>query len=211
MKKIYIWTTLVLLLSLLSPLISRAETPRDCIVSIARAIDESDLDLFTAKVDVDNLINNTIEVFLAEVNKPEIKNQLPPMLALMFSQAASKEGVGSTIRGLLFNESRAFLLNGIASGAFAGKKIKTEVQQGLLTPLFANASLGRKEILQIGEPQSCPDGWIVPFTLLDYGNGLDYAIDGLVQKGDDNLRLTRIVNLRELILQIEEEAKQYNN
>ena len=56
------------------------------------------------------------------------------MVALLFTQAASKEG---NVRSLLLNETRAFVLNGISSGAFAGRKPSGNAAQGLLAPLFA--------------------------------------------------------------------------
>ncbi|MBQ9536821.1 MAG: hypothetical protein IJU79_03420 [Desulfovibrionaceae bacterium] len=187
-----------------------AADPRVCIQDVAAAIDEADVELFKARVDVDAVLKNAIQVFLQEINKPQLKQHVPPMLALMLQQAASNEAVGASIRQLLLTETRAFVLNGIASGAFAGKKLSNSTEQGLLTPLFANASLGRKEIVQIGSAQQCPDGWIVPFVVYDYGNELEYSVDGLVQNNNGSLRLMRIVNLEALIAQIQEEAKQFN-
>ena len=85
-----------------------------------------------------------------------------PMVALLFTQAASKEG---NVRSLLLNETRAFVLNGISSGAFAGRKPSGNTAQGLLAPLFADASTGRKEIKNVGQARRDGDGWLVPFVV----------------------------------------------
>ena len=96
------------------------------------------------------------------------------------------------------------------TSAFVGKKVCAQCARDLLTPLFADASIGRKEIVQIGDGQPTDSGWIVPFTLLDGGNGSDYAVDGLIQAVPGGLKLTKIVNLPDLFLQIQEEALQFN-
>ena len=186
-----------------------AETPRECVEKIGVAIDTADTGLFTQKVDVDALINDSIAVFLEAAKKPEMQRNMQPMLAIMLQQAASGQGAGATIRALLYKEGRAFLLNGIGSGAFAGKKVSYTKQQSLLTPLFEHASLGRKEIVQIGAGQKRADGTIVPFTILDYGNDLEYPVDGLIQDVQGTLRLTKILNLQEIFTRIQEEAAQY--
>lgn len=211
MARVRGWLTFILLLGLvLWPGLCVADAARDCVVDISKALDNSDVQLFKARVDVDQVIGQAIDVFLVEAKKPYIRNNLQPMLAIMLQQASSGEGAGQAIRALLVKESRAFVLNGIATGAFAGKRVRPNVEQGLLTPLFADASIGRKEIIQIGEGQATDSGWIVPFTLLDGGNGSDYAIDGLIQETASGLKLTKIINLPDLFLQIQEEAEQFS-
>ena len=59
-----------------------------------------------------------VDLFMKEAAKPENSSLLPPMLALMFSGAAMAEDNGLGVRKLLVSEARAFVHNGIASGAF---------------------------------------------------------------------------------------------
>ena len=186
-----------------------AESPRQCVETISQAIDQADVSLFSRKVDVDSLVGQALDLFLASVNQPGCTENLPPMLALALSQAMRHEGAARSIRSLLFTEARGFLLHGVASGAFAGRKPSPSSEAGYLAPLFANASLGRKEIVQIGEGEPAAGGWIVPFTLLDDGNGMEYAVNGFVTEVDGALKLTKIVNLPELFAQIQEEARQF--
>ena len=186
-----------------------AESPRECVQEIGNAIENADQALFLRKVDLDALIHEGVNVFLAEANKPHNRKNMQPMLAILLQQAASNEGAGNAMRTLLFQETRAFVLNGIRTGAFAGRKVPNAQKEGLLAPLFANASMGRKEIVQIAAGQPTENGTIVPFTILDDGNGLEYPIDGLVQEGPQGLRLTKILNFQDLMRRIQEEATQW--
>ena len=122
------------------------------------------------------------------LNVPDITN----MVALLFTQAAAKEG---NVRSLLLNETRAFVLNGISSGAFAGKKPSGTAAQGLLAPLFADASTGRKEIKSVGQARRDGDGWLVPFVVHDGGNGESYDVTGRVTPVNGEMRLTSVANM----------------
>ena len=135
---------------------SRAADPRQCPADIAQAIEAGDAAAFERLVDVDAILNEALTLFLAEMRKPEVANQLPPVLALMFAQAGSGGEGGANIRNLLFTETRAFVLNGVSSGAFAGRTPTGQDARGILAPLFAGASTGRKEIRRIGHAD--PDG-----------------------------------------------------
>ncbi|MCR5813035.1 MAG: hypothetical protein K6G15_00890 [Desulfovibrio sp.] len=198
---------LVFLLSLPSAL--KAETATDCLRAVGDAMDRADLALFQRKVDVDTLVRQGLDVFVACAQEPQMAQALPPMLALVLSQAAKEDTTGKALKAVLLNEVRAFLLQGVASGAFAGRPSGQSAGQGMLAPLFADASLGRKEIVAIGQAERQGDGWLVPFTLHDVGNGQNYALEGLCEEKEGELRLTKILNLPEIFWQILEEAQSY--
>lgn len=182
--------------------------PRQCPRDIAKAIDNADLATFEKLVDLDAIIDEGVTLFIAEMGKPENARQLPPMLAMMFSRAAGQDDMGKSIRTMLAGESRAFICNGVSSGAFAGRKPNGATQQGLLAPLFENASQGRKEIRSIG--QATPIGnamWHVPFVIHDGGNGLDYPIVGLVSQASSGLRLVAIDNFADLFARVAAESR----
>lgn len=61
-----------------------------------------------------------------------------------------------------------------------GRKPTGQAAQGLLDPLFADASTGRKEIREIGQARRDGRGWLVPFVVHDAGNGEDYSVLGRV-------------------------------
>ena len=200
----------LLLVGLLSSGLVLAATgdPRQCPRAVGQAIDAADVAAFTRLVDVDGIVEEGVILFLAEMQKPENARQLPPMLAMMFTRAASGDDMGQSIRTMLIGETKAFILNGVSSGAFAGRAPTGATQQGLLAPLFAEASRGRKEIRSIGQPTAIGEGlWHVPFVVHDGGNGHDYPVVGLVSRTDSGLRLTAIDNLAELFRRIAAESQ----
>ena len=185
-----------------------APDPRTCPQAIGKAIDAADSESFTRLVDLDSIVDEGVTLFLAEMRKPEVARDLPPMLAMMFSRAATEDDMGKSIRTMLVGETRAFILNGVSSGAFAGRNPTGAAQQGMLAPLFADASRGRKEIRSIGQARAIGDAlWHVPFVVHDGGNGLDYPIVGLVGLADGKLRLVAIDNLAELFAKIAAESR----
>lgn len=167
-----------------------------------KAAHAGDAARFEELVDINGIINAALDIFMAEAKNGSLN--LPPMLALMLG------GVGGqpALRGLLLNETRAFILNGINSGAFGGKVISSAQSQGILAPLFSNASIGRKDITSVGKPEREGKGWLVPFTVLDSGNGNFYDIVGYLEARDGQHRLLEIRNLRELFNKISAEASQ---
>jgi hypothetical protein len=133
--------------------------------------------------------------------------EVPPLLALLFSRAAMRDVAGEQVRGLLINETRAFVLNGVDSGAFAGRPPSGRSAQGLLAPLFADASTGRKEIRDIGIPGRECGEWLVPFVVHDSGNGESYPVLGRVSPSGNGFRLTAVENLDEIMRRLNEERK----
>lgn len=184
---------------------SLAEDPRGHIQEIGDAIDSADAESFVRLVDIDAILNNALEVFVEEATRPENASRLPPMLALIVQQLKGVKGP-SPVRDLLLGEGKNFVLAGISSGAFAGRKPESSSSQGLLAPLFESASLGRKEIRNIGQPRQTAKGWLVPFVIYDHGNELEYPVKALLEQKDGDLKLTGLENMRQLIYQIGEES-----
>ena len=181
-----------------------ATDPRQCILDAGSAVDKSDVAAFERQVDVDAILEQALNLFVRRAQDPEAAKDLPPMVALLFTQAASKEG---NVRSLLLNETRAFVLNGISSGAFAGKKPSATTSQGLLAPLFADASTGRKEIRSVGQARRDGDGWLVPFVVHDGGNGESYDVTGRVTSSKGELRLTSVANMESLLRKVAAESR----
>lgn len=175
--------------------------PDDCLRQINTAIENGDAAAFEQLVDIDAILAASLDMFLKEARKPANTSKLAPMLAIMLSSQG-----GETVRNLLTQEARAFVLNGISSGAFAGKKLGNGQGHGILAPLFANASLGKKEIRGMGEPVKDDTGWYMPFSVHDYGNDNDYAIVGRFEPGEGSTRLVSIENLDQIFNQIQREA-----
>lgn len=186
---------------------SAADSPQACLESIAQAITEGDMTAFERRVDVDGILEAVVEKLFVEARRPENAGKLPPMLNLMFSGAALADG-GGRVRKMLRGEARAFVRNGIVSGAFAGRKPSQDYRsEGLIAPLFADASMGRKEIHDIGQARAREGGgWTLPFRVFDAGNGNDYPVVGHFARRDDRVMLVGIDNLDALFSRIAAEA-----
>ena len=178
--------------------------PRQCILEAGSAVDKSDVGAFEKQVDVDAILEQALNLFVRRAQDPEAAKDLPPMVALLFTQAASKEG---NVRSLLLNETRAFVINGISSGAFAGKKPSPTASQGLLAPLFADASTGRKEIKNVGQARRDGEAWLVPFVVHDGGNGESYDVTGRVTTVNGAMRLTSVANMESLLRKVAAESR----
>lgn len=186
-------------------LAAAASDPRELILEIREAIDSSDAASFSRLADMDALLGSAIDVFAEDASKPENAARVPPAVALLLPRLLS--GGSPRVRDMLLGEIKSFVLAGVSSGAFAGGKPDKTKFKGAIAPLFANASLGRKEIKDIGAPRPAGSGWIVPFTVRDHGNGNEYRVQGRVEPGRDGLKLTGVDNTLQLIRQIREESE----
>ena len=181
-----------------------AGAPARSLAEAQRAMDEADVAAFERQVDVDAILEQALDLVTQIMAQPETADRMPPLLALVFSQAAGNGG--GTVRNLLKGEARAFILNGVASGAFAGRTPSGAAAGGLLAPLFADASMGRKEIREVGAAQPDGEGWIAPFVVHDAGNGQDYAVMGRFSPTETGCRLTSVENLAEIVERIRQEG-----
>lgn len=207
MKSAFSPLLLALLLALLpayGAFAGDAGAPARCLAEVGQAIDKADVAAFERQVDVDAILEQALDLVLQIMSRPETADRMPPLLALVFSQAAGNGG--APVRNLLKGEARAFILNGVASGAFAGRKPSGNAAGGLLAPLFADASLGRKEIREVGAATPDGEGWIMPFVVHDAGNGQDYAVTGRFSPTETGCRLTSVENLGELVERIRQEG-----
>lgn len=205
-KYLFFARALLLAALLLPPCASAAEDPAACIEEIGIAVNAADVDTFQELVDVEGLLRKGLAAFVAEAQKPAIAEQLPPVASMLVQQLAAPGFTGEGLRSMIVNEMRSFALHGIASGAFAGKPVSGVQAQGMLAPLFANASMGRKEIRRIGQPRQDGQDWLVPFVVHDHGNGNDYSVTGRLVNGDNGLKLAEIDNIVELLTQIGNES-----
>ncbi|MDD4701541.1 MAG: hypothetical protein PHI96_04915 [Desulfovibrio sp.] len=185
-----------------------AAAARQCVVQAGNAVDSADATAFEKLVDVDGILAKALDIFVRQAKQPEVAAEMPPMLAILFAQAGSGEQGSATVRAVLLSESRAFIVNGISSGAFAGRKVDGRASQGVLAPLFADASTGRKEIRQVGEARAKNGDWLVPFTVYDHGNGESYRVTGRVSfDGNSTGRLVAVENLEALMGQVADESR----
>lgn len=184
---------------------ARASEPRVVLEQIGDALDSADSEKFAELVDINALVEDALNRGIDFLHSPEIANRASPFLTLTLGQLRGTGG--KYLRPMLVGEARAFVLNGVSSGAFAGKKTGAPAQSGVLAPLFANASMGKKEIRGVGDGRPDGDDYLLPFSIHDYGNDNDYAIVGRFVPTADGYRLARVENLEELFRQILAESE----
>lgn len=186
--------------------LATAATAEQAVYDLRRAIDMGDVPLLDATVDMEGIIGQAVDIFLEDARTPEAQTTLPPMLAVVLSSVDASPQTRAMARSLLQREAGEFVRYGVRSGHFSGTPREAPPPAGLLAPLFADASLGRKEIYAIGKATT--DGAVVyvPFMLRDHGNGKDYPVQALVNKQDGHWRITGLHTLRVLLEQIRRKA-----
>ena len=184
----------------------QAQGPEQAVQGLRQALNTSDAALLDRWADVDGVLGQAVDVFLEDARTPEGQALLPPMLAVVLSSVDSSPQARALVRGTLQKEAGEFVRYGVRSGKFAGKPREAAPPSGMLAPLFADASLGRKEIRSIGHAVPEKDGYYVPFALLDHGNGNTYTVEASVRKNGEQWRLVGIRNIRALMDRIRQEA-----
>ena len=187
-----------------------SKTPETTVQGVAYAIDAANADLFEQLVDTRGVCAQIMDKFFDLAATPEGQAMLPPAINLIFASMGGHVQARSTVGGMLANETQSFVRYGVASGKFAGNPNTQSVPpSGMLANIFANASMGRKEIRNVGTT-SYVDGRNakVPFEVYDHGNGNTYPVIAQLQTQGNNWRVTGIENLQDLLAQISQEAAQ---
>ncbi len=205
--KIFVLCTLLCI-----PQLALAGTdPISTIHDVQRALNNADVKLFDASVDMESLVGQCVDIFMQDANKAE-QTTLPPMLAILFSAASSNETAKETLRSTLVTEVSAFVRMGVSSGAYAGKlkeNIQPTWETGILAPLLANASMGRKEILNIGDAIAESGAVFVSFSLKDHANGNTYPVEAWLREySPGQWRVIGLRNVRTLVRLLRTESSQ---
>ena len=73
-----------------------AAAARQCVVQAGKAVDSADTAAFEKLVDMDGILAAALDIFVRRAKQPQAAAELPPMLAILFSQAASGEQGSAT-------------------------------------------------------------------------------------------------------------------
>lgn len=183
--------------------------PVNTVKEIQKAIDNSNLDAFMRRVDLDSLTYQATDMFLQRLpdisDKMSEKGMLPPMLILATS--ALKKGPDSleyqTARVFIATAAKQFVKDGVESGAFAGKKNIQE--NGLPESLFAGVSKGRKEVIYPRLESEKRDKSLVGAMFKDYGSGDVFLLLLEARETPDGWKIKRIENLEEIFKSLEKQ------
>ena len=182
-----------------------AASPQACLEGISAALQAGDADGFASLVDIDAIAAQGLEELEKASRDPHLAQWLPPVVSLMASKGAL---TNDTVQPFMVREIRNFVLFGVGSGAFGGAPATDNKSASMLGPLFAMASMGKKTIGQIGEPEPLGQGRaLVKFSVHDDDNGCDYPVQGVFAEEGGGWRLAAIRNFPELILQVSMEVQ----
>ncbi len=196
MQKIFI--TFLFFIALCLPVSKVLASPVQTIKDVQSAIDNANEAAFVKAVNMESLIGQCVDIFMEDAQKSH-QQTLPPALALLLSTINISEGARKQLRSTLVKEGSEFVRFGVRSGAFAGKPNDTATPAGMLSALFGNASMGRKEIMLIGAPVESQGAVYVPFTIKDHGNGQSYPVEAWLRQEEGQWRVIGLRNVRQLM------------
>lgn len=177
--------------------------PQETLRSIGASMEAADTASFSKLVDLDGISKQALSELVKLASDPHTSQWMPPTLALMASHGGL---TNARVQSFLASEIREFVLYGVGSGGFGGRPVNDYKSQSMFGPLFAMASLGKKQITKIGTAESFSGGrQLLPFTVHDE-NGNDYPVEGVFSPEGNGWRLTGVNNLQELILMVSREA-----
>lgn len=187
--------------------ISGPQSPAHALKAVQKALDTGDVALFERHVDMDAIVAAAVDFFLADAQSPEGKARLSPVIAMLISSVSSSADAQQGLRALIGREARNFMVYGVQSGNFAGQsRANIPPPDGLLAPLFADASLGRKEIQSTTAALADGKDALISFSVYDYGNGRSYPVTGRMRTVNGQWRLVQVENLPALADQLRNES-----
>lgn len=188
------------------------QTPAQAMQALQQAIDSNDQTLLERYLDLPAIIAQGVDLFVVDCAANPLGSPDDPLLEMLSGGLA--QHVDSTayqsIKLLLIQETSKFVLWGVASGTFSGQPATDPVPGGgLLSTLFANASMARKEIRSVR--CAAPQGITATARaqLYDYGSERTYPLRlALTKQPEGHWKITAVTNLAELIRTVRLEVEQ---
>lgn len=192
-------TLLVLSLLVFSAVPAFAASPEATIPILQKSIDSSDAALLEKHMDLDSVINKATDFVLADPTALKAAQQTPAVALLIAGMGADPKAK-AMLKKILAQETRNFATQGVSSGAFAGKKPSGKSKDGgLLSPLFADASKGRKEFGPAKLLERKGGSAKVSTSLYDAGAKERYPLELRLEEQQGVWRVVEVMNIRQLI------------
>ena len=137
--------------------------PQETLRSIGASMEAADTASFSKLVDLDGISKQALSELAKLASDPHTSQWMPPTLALMASHGGL---TNARVQSFLASEIREFVLYGVGSGGFGGRPVNDYKSQSMFGPLFAMASLGKK---QIKAYQASKRGGYLDCTMLENG------------------------------------------
>lgn len=203
---------IVLLFWLLAQPVWAAESPERSLAGVQLAIDRHDFEMFEKYVDVRGLVAKGVDAFIADFAANPPGGEGDPLMEMLSGGLASHSQTPASqyMKEILVEETRKFVIRGVASGSFAGQPSKKESlpDGGLLSALFADVSTARKELHQITVRSVSGDKASASAWVYDHGSERGYPLRlGLKRQPQGHWRVTDVSNMGELIRLIRREAE----
>ncbi|PKN41750.1 MAG: hypothetical protein CVU60_10205 [Deltaproteobacteria bacterium HGW-Deltaproteobacteria-18] len=190
-----------------------AEPLGTSLANIQRAIDRNDHVLLEKYVDLRGIITRGVDRFVADYAANPPGGEGDPLME-MLSGGLSREADSAaavSMKMMLVEETRKFVIRGVASGDFSGRPSKqaTLPDGGLLAILFADASTARKELRGLRVNPAKGDTATAQATLHDFGSERDYPVQmALKLQPEGYWKVTDVKNMADLIRRVRKEAEE---
>lgn len=190
-----------------------AEPLATSLANIQRAIDRNDHVLLEKYVDLRGIITRGVDRFVADYAANPPGGEGDPLME-MLTGGLSREAdsaAAMSMKMMLVEETRKFVIRGVASGDFSGRPAKEAAlpDGGLLAILFADASTARKELRDLRVNPAKGDTATAEATLHDFGSERNYPVQlGLRLQPEGYWRVTDVKNMADLIRRVRKEAEE---
>ncbi len=190
-----------------------AEPPAASLANIQRAIDANDHALFEKYIDLRGIIARGVDRFVADYAAHPPGGEGDPLMEMLSGGLARESGsaAAQSMKMMLVEETRKFVLRGVASGNFSGKPSKAAVlpDGGLLAVLFADASTARKELRGVRVSPVSGDAATAQATVYDHGSERNYPVQlDLKLQPEGYWKVTDVKNMADLIRRVRKEAEE---
>lgn len=204
---------IVMILVLWAGIAWAAEPPAASLANIQRAIDGNDHALLEKYIDLRGIIARGVDQFVVDYAANPPGGEGDPLMEMLSGGLARESGsaAGQTMKLMLVEEARKFVVRGVASGSFSGRPTQSAVlpDGGLFSVLFADASTARKELRNVRVQPPRGDKTSAQATLYDHGSERNYPVLlGLTLQPAGYWKVTDVTNMADLIRMVRKEAEE---
>ncbi|ACU88563.1 conserved hypothetical protein [Desulfomicrobium baculatum DSM 4028] len=204
---------IVMILVLWAGIAWAAEPPAASLTNIQRAIDGNDHALLEKYIDLRGIIARGVDQFVADYAANPPGGEGDPLMEMLSGGLAGESGsaAAQSMKMMLVEETRKFVIRGVASGDFSGKPSKEAAlpDGGLFAVLFADASTARKELRGVRVSPVKGDAATAQATVYDHGSERNYPVQlDLKLQPEGYWKVTDVKNMADLIRRVRKEAEE---
>jgi len=204
---------IVMVIVLWAGLAWAVEPPAATLAHIQRAIDSNDHVLLEKYIDLRAIIARGVDQFVADYAANPPGGEGDPLMEMLSGGLSRESGsaAAQSMKMMLVEETRKFVIRGVASGDFSGSPAQAAAlpDGGLFAVLFADASTARKELRGVRVNPGKGDTATAQATLYDHGSERNYPVQlGLKLQPEGYWKVTDVKNMADLIRRVRKEAEE---